>query len=149
MLQLSFRWFSWSFELKRGAEVVASADMALLRQRGRVRAEGRAFEIRRQGMAGAFELLDGDTVLASAVKASIFQRKFLIDFGATRYELESESILSRSFELRRDGRVVGSIRARFLRRDANVEFPDELPPAAMAFLVWLVVLLWKRADSSD
>src|SRR5919202_1422104 len=45
--------------------------------------------------------------------------------------------------------LVGSVRRRgFFNREWTVDVPEELPLEVRVFVVWLVIILWKREDSA-
>lgn len=74
----------------------------------------------------------------------------MFEHGANQYELKHESTWSSAFVLSRNGiGRVGSIKRKgFIKRERTVELPEELPLEVRVFIIWLVVILWKRAESA-
>ncbi|MDX6382172.1 MAG: hypothetical protein QOI57_3196 [Rubrobacteraceae bacterium] len=85
-----------------------------------------------------------------AEKQSAWKDRFVFEHGGNRYELKKESAWRSAFVLSRDGiGLVGSVRRKgFFNREWIVDVPEELPLEMRVFVVWLVVILWKREDSS-
>ena len=59
--------------------------------------------------------------------------------------LRMASRLRRRFVLIEGDREIGAIRpAHLFSRSALADLPDDLPLAVRIFMIWLVLLLWKR-----
>jgi hypothetical protein len=89
-------------------------------------------------------------VVALAEQPSTWKNRFVIEQGGHRYELEKESVWKSAFVIRREGGgLVGSIRREgVFKREWVAELPEELPLETKVFIVWLVILLGKRAASA-
>ena len=143
-------WASWDFRVSEHEVEVAYIDVAWFREAADVTVEGVPYRMARAGFAsGAFELRHGGETIARAEKPSAFRRTFDVRFDGRRYGLAPRSILGRTFELRRDGVTVGTIRREtWTSRKARVELPDELPLPVRVFVLWLVLLMWKRESDA-
>ena len=145
------RWFSWDFVVLDGSgRALAEIDMAVFGERATVAVEGSTYEIAREGLLrGAFLLERSGEVLARAEKPSAFRRLFHVEHAGTRYTMAQRSILRRAFVLRRGDDDVGTLAPeRLIGRRVRVELPDELPVPVAVFVIFLAVLLWKRASRS-
>jgi hypothetical protein len=146
-------WFSYDFTVfDRGETPVARADLANWRETAKLEVGGTHYEAHRKGWAnGEFVLETEDgRVVAVAEKPSAWKDRFVFEHGGNRYELKKESAWRSAFVLSCDGvGLVGSIRQKgFFNRELTVDVPEELPLEVRVFIVWLVIILWKREASS-
>ena len=144
-------WVGWDFEISEGGRQVAVIDQAWWRERGTFSVEGGHFEVRREGLLGAFVLTGrGGQRVAWAEKDNPFTRSFTVHFGGHEYALRAAGVFSQGFEPYRGDQLVGSIRKRgWFSRAANVDLPADLPLAVRVFVFWLVLILWRRAANSS
>ncbi len=142
--------FSNHYEILEGRRVLTSVNIRWFREAGSFRLEGEDYSVGRRGlMSGNFFLESRAEVLASAEKPSAFFRRFLVAIGDDDYELAARSAFVRAFDLRREGRSVGSVEpTSIFTRSARVDLPD-LPLPVQVFLTWLVLVVWKRQRSSS
>ena len=146
-------WFSYNFTVfDRGGTPVARVDLSNWRETAKITlGESRYEACRKGGMSKEFVLQKEDgQVVAVAEKPSGWRDRLVFEHGANRYELKHESTWSNAFVLSRDGvGWVGSVKRKgFFKREWTVELPEELPLEVRVFLMWLVVILWKRAESA-
>lgn len=142
--------WSWDFDILDGDRVVAVLDRHWLREMAAFDVEGQRWQVRRTSvMRGTFALeLDG-RVVAEAQKTSSFRRAFAVTVGPERFELRAVSIFRREFQLFRGGIAIGSIRPTSpFRRHAIAQLPSSLPLPLRLFLVFLVLVIWKRQSDS-
>ena len=139
-------WFSWSFDIVEGEERIASVNLGLIREKGRLEIRGTSFEIGREGYAsGDFFIRVGDHVVARADKPSAFRRRFEVSVGERRYTLTAANPFVRRFVLREGERRVGVVRPKnAFSHAALIDLPEEIPLAARVFMAWLVILMWRR-----
>jgi hypothetical protein len=126
--------------------------MAWIREGAEVTIGDVACKLYREGIfSGAFVLEAGGFPLVQAVKPSALLRSFDITYDEThRYTLRARTIIARTFDLLHDGQVVGTIYPdHAFTRKMTAELPEELPLAVQVFMIWLVILLWKRAAQSS
>jgi hypothetical protein len=142
-------WYSWRYDLVEGTTHLAEVCVSSWRAAGQITVGQNTFKVSRQGMfRGAFLLESSDgSILARAEKPSVFRRSFDIQHQGRHYILKTGSMFGRRLVLL-DGMIeVGSLTARsILSRRAEVNLPEDLPAPVKAFVVWLSVLLWKRAS---
>jgi hypothetical protein len=143
-------WFSWDFRVIDDSGDVALIDRHWFRERASFSIDGRSFNVRRTSvLQGTFVLEHEGETLAEAVKPSSFRRRFEITTGSGHYRLEAESMLGRAFVLSDDGIPVGEVRPKsFVGRTATVQFPERLPREIQLFMVFLVLVHWKRASDA-
>lgn len=133
-----------------GARPVAEIGISWWRDRGRLKVGGAAYAAYREGLAsGAYILSAGGSVLARAEKPSALRRFFTIEHAGRRYTLQAKHALGRAFSLLEDSGEAGSIEPEgiFTRR-ARANVPDELPLPVRVFIIWLVLIMWKRESDS-
>jgi len=144
-------WYSWDFWLREPTgSTVGEVRLSSWRERGSVVLDGVKYPIRRYGFLGPFvmEAPDG-SVVGGAVKPSALRREFVLDGLDPPYVVRAVSAVRRDHAVLRGERRIGSIvPASWLRRRATVEFTEEVPLLSQAFMVWLTLLLWKRASDS-
>ena len=146
-------WFSYNFTVfDRGGTPVARVDLSNWREAAKLEVGGERYEAHRKGWRSkefVLEKEDGQ-VVAMAEQPSAWKGQFVFEHGGNRYELEKETVWKGTFVIRREGvGHVGSVRSEgVFKREWIAELPEELPLEAKVFIVWLVVLLWKRAASA-
>jgi hypothetical protein len=145
------QWFSWDFTVTEGSQPVANIDISWWRERGLLTVQGADYRVYRERMmSGDFILESAGSVVARAHKPSAFHRLFTINHEGRRYTLRAESVFRRTFLLLEGDRQIGSLSPEgiFTRR-ATVDLPAILPLAVRVFVIWLAVILWKRASDGS
>lgn len=138
---------SWDFSVLREGVPVAEIDVSWFREKGVLTVDGVQYPVYREHLlSGAYILELNGTQLARAEKPSALFRCFLVEHAGKTYTLQAETAVFRKFVLLDDDREVGSITPEGpLIRNAMVDLPDNLPLPVQVFLIWLTVILWKRA----
>jgi hypothetical protein len=143
-------WFSRTYNLHWDGQFVARIDLASFRETAEVEIVGQRYRLFREGLlGGAFVLKKNGRTMARAVKPSWAVRRFEIEWEGRQLELEATSMFSWRFVLRQGESELGDIRrVGWFRRKAEVDLPSDLPLPIQVFLMWLVMILWRRADQS-
>jgi hypothetical protein len=143
-------WFSWNFILTEDGERLAEINLAWLREAGQLSVGEESYRVYREGiMSGIFVLEKNGVILARADKPSALYRSFNVYCGDKVYILEAESAFRRKFVLSCGGDRVGSIYPEgALTRKCIVDLPEGIPLAVRTFIVWLVIILWKRESDA-
>ncbi|RMH22245.1 MAG: hypothetical protein D6696_03875 [Acidobacteria bacterium] len=143
-------WFSWNYDVSDRDGPLTRIDLGWLRETGGFELGGRRYRLARRGWLGHFELRrDDGRLICRAAKPSAFRRLFEIDLGDDKLILEAESIWGRGFVLRRRRKRAGVIRPESpLSRRIEAELPEELAAEVQVFLLWLVILVWRRHASA-
>ncbi|MGA7413009.1 MAG: hypothetical protein WBW33_21210 [Bryobacteraceae bacterium] len=138
---------SWDFSVLREGVPVAEIDVSWFREKGVLTLDGVQYPVYREHLlSGAYILELNGTQLARAEKPSALFRCFLFEHPGKTYTLQAGTAVFRKFVLLDDDREVGSITPEGpLIRNAMVDLPDNLPLPVQVFLIWLTVILWKRA----
>lgn len=124
---------------------LAEIDVSNWRERAEFVVDGRTYRLAREGRAGAFQLLDGDTVVARAEKPSAFSSQFNLYSGNETLVLRKLSMWSRGFGLYHGDREIGRIAPTgAFSRKAAVQLPEEWPLPVQVFVFWLVLVIWRR-----
>ena len=151
MLQLvPTHWYSWNFTVTAGSGHVADIATSWWCERGKLTVDGVTYRVYREApMFGAFVIEDADGMLARAKKASVFRREFALHHAGRELTLRPTSMFRRAFALLEGSREVGSVapQSAFARK-AAADLPDDLPLPVRAFIVWLVVISWRRGQDS-
>ncbi len=143
-------WFSWDFRVMDGTRQVAEMDLSFWRRKGLLSIEGIPYKVFREGLvSGAFILEVGGTVAARAEKPNALRRCFLVEHAGRQLTLQARSVFGRAFALYDGQNEIGSVTPEgFLTRRATARLPEELPLPVRVFILWLVIILWRReADS--
>lgn len=145
------RWWSEFYRVREDGRYVTKVNIRWTREAGAFQLGSDRFEVGREGWAsGKFFVARDGTRIASARKPSAWSRRFEVRAAGRSYELAPRFVLSRTFDLKRAGLAVGSIRPdAWWSRKATAHLPEDLPLEVRVFLVWLVLLMWKRARQSN
>jgi hypothetical protein len=139
-------WFTWNCEVLENAVPVASIDFATWGEAGELIVQGSRYRVYRESpLSGRFILEENGNFIASAEKPNPLFRAFFLEYAGHQYELKAESPLGRTFVLQEYGQSIGSIYPdHAFTRKAIVDLPANIPLAVRIFMVWLVMILWRR-----
>lgn len=145
-------WFSHDFEVyDRSGSRVGWADLSSWREKATLEVADARYDATHKTGRKEFALSreDGEIVLV-AQKPSAWRERLCFEYAGSRYELRKESAWRRDFVLSREGMgEVGSLRpGGMFRREWTADLPEELPQEVRVFVMWLVRLMWKRAESA-
>ena len=144
-------WFSWDFSVLHKEQIITQLDLSVWREKGIFKIQGLEYKVSRAKLlSGNYKLESMGNVIATANKPSLLRKRFIIQFLDNEFELVSKSIFGRSFLLLQSNKVIGSIKsANFLNRKAVVNLPDDIPIHVKSFMLWLVIIMWKRESNSS
>ena len=140
-------WFSSRvYDIVQNGAPIGEIDCAWLSEKGTIKLGSSSYAASREGLlSGAFFLEANGKRLVSAEKPSALHRLFTLQIGGKAYSLKAASTFGRAFVLTENDREVGSIAPQgFFGRKAHANLPDDLALEIRAFLIWLVVVIWKR-----
>jgi hypothetical protein len=143
-------WWSWDVKVSDEARPVADIAMSWWREKGALAIDGARYRVYREApLSGAFVLAGAGGVLARAEKPSVFRREFVVRHAGREYTLRPRSMFRRAFVLLDGSREVGSLapQSAFTRK-AAADLPHDLPLPVRAFIVWLILVSWRRAQDS-
>ncbi|MFQ5568745.1 MAG: hypothetical protein ACE5G0_03660 [Rhodothermales bacterium] len=140
------RWFSWDFTIYDGDVSVADLDLAVFKEAGTLHIGGIACTMYREGlMSGAFVLEAEGYVLVRAEKPSALIRMFEVTYDDKRYMLKARAAFFRAFELLEGEQRIGVLSPdHAFTRKMTADLPEAMPLAVRVFIIWLVLILWKR-----
>jgi len=144
-------WFSWRFTVIDGSRVVADIDLkSFWREKGVLSIEGADYLVRRDALLGGdFILESAGSPVAAAKHPSVLRRCFHITHGNKHYTLRAKSLWARQFVLLDESAEIGSISPdSWFTRRATIDLPEAIPIAVRMFIVWLALILWKRASEA-
>jgi hypothetical protein len=152
LLEVSPRsWFSSrDYNIAHNGAAVGEIHCAWAREQGKITIGPANYTASRDGLtSGAFFLEANGTRLISADKPSALHRSFTMQIGSKAYTLKAASAFGRAFVLTEGERDVGSIAPQGLfGRKTKVDLPDDLALEVKGFLIWLVILMWKRQSKA-
>jgi hypothetical protein len=119
-------------------------------EKGAFAIDGATYRVYREALlSGPFVLEGQGGVVARAEKPSVFRREFVIRHAGHEYTLRPRSLWQRAFVLFDGSREIGSVAPKSaMTRKAAADLPDDLPLPVRAFIVWLTLISWRRAQSS-
>jgi hypothetical protein len=143
-------WCSWSFWIEDKAGRFAHIDMSWVLESAELDIDGERYRVRKpSAFGGSFELIRDGHVVATAGKRMMV-RTFDVQAGDRHFELSALSVFGRAFRLSENGLQIGTMSpVSMWGRTAEVDFPDDFPRDVQVFLIWLVLILWRRAASSS
>jgi hypothetical protein len=97
-------------------------------------------------MSGPFYLEANGNRVADAEQSRAWKRLFTVRVGARTLTLKTASLFARGFILTERDVPIGSIApAGWFGRKSRAELPDDMAPEIQAFLIWLVIVMRRRA----
>lgn len=145
-------WYSLDFDVyDRAGAHIGVVDLSNWSEKAELEVGGTSYEATHKSTSKDFVLSSPDGAqLLVAEKPSAWKERLVFEYGGSRYELKPESSWRRDFILTREGfEQVGSLRpASGSKRGWTAELPEELPAEIKLFVMWLVRLLWQRAQTS-
>ncbi len=150
MTMVPARWYSWNYTVMNGDRTIATLDLSSWRERAEIVIGGVTHRVfRERAMSGDFIVETGGRELARATKPSVFRNSMVVHYGGRDYTLRKASIWRRGFVLMDGERQIGSITPENVwTRRATADLPADWPAPITAFVIWLVIILWKRDASS-
>jgi hypothetical protein len=141
------KWYSSDYRILRGGTEITCLKFLSGPERSQFILDGTVYLARKERWDSSnFFLTSSQTQLARAEKPRWFSQTISVEYGSDVYRLQSHS---NRFALSRQGREVGSIAKQgWFTKKAVAELPEELPLPASIFVIWLVLLMWKRNDDS-
>jgi hypothetical protein len=139
------------YTLRRDGVEIGRIDFGGIRAPTAIVVGGATFHPARDGVLHTTFHLDGNgTRLATATPAGAAHRRFTVQAGARTFALAVTSWSGRSFTLTENGAAVGTIgRSGFFTAKCNADLPDDLPLEVRAFLIWLVLITWRRQATTN
>lgn len=152
-MQLSMvpkRWYSWDFTVMSGDRTIADLDLSAWRERAEIRIGDVTHRVFRESALGDFVIEAGDRELARATKTSFFTHTVIVHADGKDYTLLKPTIWRRGFALMDGDRQIGSIAPeRLWSRRAVADLPADWPVPIKSFVIWLVLILWKREANNN
>lgn len=144
-------WWSQVYRITEDGVDLTEVNIRWVREAGSFRLGAESYEVGRAGwVSGDFFVERRGNRLASASKPSPWTRRFVVRLQGQEYELAPRSAFSRTFDLMRGGLSIGSIRPdAWWSRRATVHLPADLPLEVRVFVIWLVLVMWKRQSNSS
>jgi hypothetical protein len=144
-------WFTWNCEVLENAVPVASINFAAWGEAGELIVQGSRYRVYRESpLSGNFILEENGNRITSAKKPNPLLRAFFLEYAGRQYKLKAKSPLGRTFVLQEYAQSIGSICPEHaFTRKAIVDLPASIPLAVRIFLVWLVMILWRRPQSQS
>lgn len=138
------------YEITRGDAPAGAIECSRMWERATITIDGASYAGAREGkMSGQFYLEANGNRLATAAKPSTRGRRFTVQVGDRTLTLQAASTFGRSFILtEHDVQIGGIIPLGWLSRKWRAEFPADLALEAQVFLIWLVIILWRRAQAA-
>ena len=134
------------YTLTRDGVEIGQIDCGGVRQPATLTVGGASYNPVSEGVLRTkFHLDGGSARIADIELGGTFFRRFVLHVGAKTYTLKVASWFGRSFVLTENDVDVGRIaRTGFFTARCKAELPDDLPLPVQAFLIWLVLITWRR-----
>ena len=144
-------WLGRNFELHRHHRPIARLDVSTWSEVAEIEIEGELHQFKREGrFGGAFLLQKGDQVLARAVKPSAFKDRFEVEVEGRSYTFKRISGFRREFGLFAGKQHIGGVApVAWYTKKSVIRVPDNWPAAVQAFVFWLALIMWKRAEAGS
>ena len=134
------------YTLTRDGAEIGQIDCGGVRQPATLTVGGASYNPVSEGVLRTKFHLDADGArIADVELAGTFSRRFIVHAGVKTCTLKVASWFGRSFVLTENEVEVGRIaRTGFFTARCRAELPDDLPLPVQAFLIWLVLITWRR-----
>lgn len=135
------------YRIDRDGAQVGEIESTRLWEGATITLDGTRYIAGREGrMTGAFYVETNGSRLASADKPSARKSLFTVHAGGRTLTLKKASMFSRAYIVTEGAVQIASIApiGWFWGR-CNAVFPDDLEPGVQAFLIWLVIVMTRRA----
>jgi len=134
------------YTLTRDGAEIGQIDCGGVRQPATLTVGGASYNPVSEGVLRTKFHLDADGArIADVELAGTFSRRFIVHAGVKTCTLKVASWFGRSFVLTENEVEVGRIaRTGFFTARCWAELPDDLPLSVQAFLIWLVLITWRR-----
>jgi len=134
------------YTLTRDGAEIGQIDCGGVRQPATLTVGGATYNPVSEGaLRPKFHLDAGGTRIANVELAGTLFRRFVVHAGAKTCTLKVASWFGRSFVLTENDVEVGRIaRSGFFTARCRAELPNDLPLPVQAFLIWLVLITWRR-----
>jgi hypothetical protein len=143
--------WSWDYSISDDEGFITQIDSRTFREACEFALGQDTYTIRRDGlMSGMFRLRSGEDLVASAEKPSAFHRRFIITSAdESSYELIAESAFGRRFLVNDDSGPAGYIEPLgIFTRKARAELEPAIPDPIRIFMIWLTLMMWRRATNT-
>ena len=143
------RWYNWDFTVTKDERTLARLDLSTWRERGAITIRDVEHRVYRESLNGDFVIERAGQVLARATKPSAFRSAFTVTYNGQAYTLHRRSAWRRAFVLLDGDREIGSMSPDGpWMRVSTADLPRDWPMPIKAFVIWLVIVLWKREAQS-
>jgi hypothetical protein len=134
------------YALTRDSVEIGQIDCGGVRQPATLTFGGASYDPVSEGVLRTKFHLDGGGVrIADVELTGTFFRRFIVHAGAKTYTLKVASWFARNFVLAENDVEVGRIaRTGFFTARCRADLPDDLPLTVQAFLIWVVLITWRR-----
>ncbi|MCU0571118.1 MAG: hypothetical protein MUF49_31705 [Oculatellaceae cyanobacterium Prado106] len=139
-------WLTWNCRVVAQRQSVATLRFSNWGEAGELNIQNYLYQLYREDrLSKNYYLADQLKCIAIAQKPNPLFRQFFVKEGDRRYELKATSAIGRQFILQEYGQIIGSLYpAHCLSRKVIVDLPESIPLSVKLFMVWLMLLLWKR-----
>jgi hypothetical protein len=140
--------YSWDYVVLEDKRPLTRIDLDVLGEGGEFFIHGQPYELAAPTMhSGSFVMQNRGRKLASANRPSVFARGIVVDMQGRHYELALEEIGSRRYVVKQEGEPIGHIGpSGAISRKVTVNLPDEMEDPEKVFLLWLVLMAWRKAS---
>jgi hypothetical protein len=144
-------WFSATHILSENDVEIGMIQFSGWREAGELSIKGSTYRVYRESLMGPFLLEGGgSSLLARAEKPSALYRTLVVQHADRKYTIEAKSGWSLHFIVLENEKEIGTIYPEgSLRRKALADLPEEIPLTVRTFMLWLVMILWRRSDSAS
>ena len=139
-----------SYDIAAGGAPAGTLATAWMKTTASLTLGGRAFDLVRTSTFGPYQLDGAMGIIATAIQRSVFRQRYDIEFGRRRWTLQPASMWGRRFVLLDEGgQEIGEVTPdTWWSTRCRVTVPDDVPTEVAVFVLWLVVVSWRRSAAA-
>jgi hypothetical protein len=140
---------NWSFEILQDGRPAGSLALRLLKPSGTLQLDDKVYEIKREGLFGAYVFTTEGREVARAEKESLLRARYVLKAEDRELLVSAKGFLQRMAQVLHGDVVLATIhRTSLFRREVKIDIQPEAPAHLVMFATTLMLLFWRHQSRS-